>query len=125
MATWNRTQSLSVVEKLKTGKLTGRQLRAFWERELENCFAKDPAERFGGWVPRPSGMSVRFKADAPKGQRVLDIRVSAGNQSKSIRPIPWQLVVVKGIRRIPCVESGMSNTHGFLTSMLMRPCEDI
>ena len=64
-----------VVEKLKTGKASGWQLRAFWERELENCFAEDPTERFGGWVPRPSGMSVRFKAHAPKGERVLEVRV--------------------------------------------------
>jgi len=60
---------------LKTGKVSGRQLRAFWERELENVFAKDPARRFGGWVPRPSGMTVRFRADAPRGQRVESILV--------------------------------------------------
>ena len=64
-----------VVTKLKTGEVTGRQLRRFWERELDNVFADDPADRFGGWVPRPSGMSVTFEADAPAGERVREVRV--------------------------------------------------
>ncbi|WP_233611878.1 bifunctional UDP-sugar hydrolase/5'-nucleotidase [Corallococcus sp. AB045] len=64
-----------IVNKLKTGKVSGRQLRAFWEQELENVFAKDPEKRFGGWLPRPSGMTLRFRADAPKGNRLLAIEV--------------------------------------------------
>ncbi|RDV38362.1 bifunctional metallophosphatase/5'-nucleotidase [Bradymonadaceae bacterium TMQ3] len=64
-----------VVTELKTGEVTGAQIRAFWERELENVFAQNPADRFGGWIPRPSNMHVRFKADAPRGQRVQEIRV--------------------------------------------------
>jgi S-sulfosulfanyl-L-cysteine sulfohydrolase len=64
-----------VVNPIKTGKLTGKQLRAFWEQELENVFAADPEKRFGGWLPRPSGMSLRFNAKAPKGQRLTAIEV--------------------------------------------------
>ncbi len=61
--------------RLKIGKVKGRQLRAFWERELEHVFASDPEKLFGGWVPRPSGMTVRFAAHAPEGRRVREIRV--------------------------------------------------
>jgi sulfur-oxidizing protein SoxB len=61
--------------KLKVGKVRGRQLRAFWERETEHVFAADPAKLFGGWLPRPSGMTVRFAAHAPEGHRVREIRV--------------------------------------------------
>lgn len=61
--------------RLKVGKVKGRQLRAFWERELEHVFASDPEKLFGGWVPRPSGMTVRFAAHAPEGCRVREIRV--------------------------------------------------
>jgi len=64
-----------IVNKLKTGKVSGRQLRAFWEQELENVFAKEPEKRFGGWLPRPSGMTLRFRANAPKGQRLLSLEV--------------------------------------------------
>jgi sulfur-oxidizing protein SoxB len=61
--------------RLKVGKVTGRQLRAFWERETEHVFATDPSKLFGGWLPRPSGMTVRFAAHAPDGHRLREIRV--------------------------------------------------
>ncbi|WP_165253372.1 bifunctional metallophosphatase/5'-nucleotidase [Paludisphaera soli] len=61
--------------KLKVGRVTGRQLRAFWERELEHVFAEDPTRLFGGWLPRPSGMTLRFVAHAPEGERVRETRV--------------------------------------------------
>jgi sulfur-oxidizing protein SoxB len=70
---WNM---FPVNNRLKTGKVTGRQLRAFWEQELENVFARDPAARFGGWLPRPAGMKLRFRANAPKGQRLLSLEVN-------------------------------------------------
>ncbi|WP_375757554.1 bifunctional metallophosphatase/5'-nucleotidase [Corallococcus exercitus] len=65
-----------VVNPVKTGKLTGKQLRDFWEQELENVFARDAEKRFGGWLPRPSGMTLRFRANAPKGQRLLSAEVN-------------------------------------------------
>lgn len=64
-----------VVTNLKTGRVTGAQLRAFWERELENVFAEDATQRFGGWIPRPSGMTITFVARAPSGERVQEILV--------------------------------------------------
>lgn len=64
-----------ITTRLKVGKVTGEQLRAFWERELEHVFASDPAKLFGGWLPRPSGMTLRFAAHAPQGRRVREIRV--------------------------------------------------
>ncbi len=64
-----------ITTKLKVGEVTGKQLRAFWERELEHVFAADPEKLFGGWVPRPSGMTLRFVAHAPMGERVREIRV--------------------------------------------------
>lgn len=64
-----------ITTKLKVGKVTGRQLRAFWERELEHVFATDPVRLFGGWVPRPSGMTLRFAAHASEGRRVRELQV--------------------------------------------------
>ena len=64
-----------ITTKLKVGKLTGRQLRAFWEREAEHVFSPDPEKLFGGWLPRPSGMTVRLATHAPTGRRVREIRV--------------------------------------------------
>lgn len=64
-----------IVTKLKTGRVTGKQLYDFWERELENVFSRDPERRFGGWVPRPSGMTLTLAADAPVGRRVRELRI--------------------------------------------------
>jgi 2',3'-cyclic-nucleotide 2'-phosphodiesterase (5'-nucleotidase family) len=64
-----------ITTRLKTGKATGKQIREFWERELDHVFAKDPKMLFGGWLPRPSGMKVVFEAGAPKGKRTREIRI--------------------------------------------------
>lgn len=65
-----------VVTNLKTGEVRGAQLRAFWERELENVFSADATKRFGGWVPRPSGITMTFHALKPAGQRIETILVN-------------------------------------------------
>ena len=64
-----------VATQLRVGTVTGRQLRTFWEEEIDHVFADDPRRLFGGWLPRVSGMSVRFRVDRPKGQRVTAISV--------------------------------------------------
>ncbi len=56
---------------LKTGRVTGAQLRAFFERELENVFSKNPKRLFGGWVPRASsGLEFQFYVNRPEGERI-------------------------------------------------------
>lgn len=70
---WN---AYPIVGMVKVGKVTGRQLREFWEHETEHVYASDPAQLFGGWLPRPSGMTVKFVAHAPVGHRVKEIRVN-------------------------------------------------
>ena len=61
---------------VKVGVLTGRQLRTFWEDSLDQVFAADAFGQRGGWGPRPSGMEVRVRIGAPKGQRVAWIKVN-------------------------------------------------
>jgi 2',3'-cyclic-nucleotide 2'-phosphodiesterase (5'-nucleotidase family) len=60
---------------LTTGTVTGKQLWNFWEQEIENAFSTDASKRFGGWLPRPSGMTVAFEVKAPFGERVRSIEV--------------------------------------------------
>jgi hypothetical protein len=59
----------------KTGKVTGEQLKEWIEKELNNVFAKDARERFGGWVVKFKGMKVIFYAFGEKGKRVQSISV--------------------------------------------------
>ncbi len=60
----------------KYGEATGRQVWDWLERELDNVFAKDPANRFGGWVVRFKGMTVNFTMRNDFGKRVNSIRVA-------------------------------------------------
>ncbi len=66
---------LPLDSRLKVGKITGQQLRAYLESEMELVFAKDPFVLSGGWGPRPSGMELTFTAKAEKGARIHSVRV--------------------------------------------------
>lgn len=69
---------LPVDSTVRTGAVTGKQLLDWLEKELNNVFAKDAVERFGGWVIKFKGMQVKFEAFAEKGKRVKEVKV--GNQ---------------------------------------------
>jgi S-sulfosulfanyl-L-cysteine sulfohydrolase len=66
---------LPVDSDAKTGEITGKQLWDWMEKELHNVFAKDPAQRFGGWVVRFAGMEINFKAGEEMGKRLNWIKV--------------------------------------------------
>jgi 2',3'-cyclic-nucleotide 2'-phosphodiesterase (5'-nucleotidase family) len=66
---------LPVESVLKTGVVTGKQIRDWLESELENAFAKDATRRFGGWFVRYKGLVVRFTIGNPMGRRVKHIAV--------------------------------------------------
>ncbi len=66
---------LPVDSTVRTGTVTGQQIKDWLEKELNNVFAKNAAERLGGWVIKFKGMHVSFKAFAEKGKRVQDVSV--------------------------------------------------
>ncbi|WP_026951223.1 bifunctional metallophosphatase/5'-nucleotidase [Algoriphagus mannitolivorans] len=61
---------LPVDSTIRTGKVTGAQIRDWLERELNNVFAEDASKRFGGWVIKFRGMEVKFNAFGEEGKRV-------------------------------------------------------
>jgi 2',3'-cyclic-nucleotide 2'-phosphodiesterase (5'-nucleotidase family) len=67
---------LPVDSVLKTGVVTGQQIRDWLENELENAFAKDPAKRFGGWFVRFKGLTVTFTAGNRLGERVRAVKMN-------------------------------------------------
>jgi S-sulfosulfanyl-L-cysteine sulfohydrolase len=73
---------LPVDSTVRTGEVTGKQIFDWLEKELNNVFAKDASERFGGWVIKFKGMKVEFLAYGEKGKRV---------QSVSIQGMPLDL----------------------------------
>ncbi|MDX2060493.1 MAG: 5'-nucleotidase C-terminal domain-containing protein, partial [Gemmatimonadales bacterium] len=66
---------LPVDSEVKTGRVTGAQILAWLERELENVFADDPKSRFGGWFVRYQGMKVTFRIHATMGNRVQEVTI--------------------------------------------------
>ena len=61
---------------VRTAEVTGRQLRDWLEKELNNVFAKDASQRMGGWVIKFKGMKMKFKAYDEEGSRVKYISVN-------------------------------------------------
>jgi S-sulfosulfanyl-L-cysteine sulfohydrolase len=66
---------LPVDSDAKTGEITGQQLWNWLEKELHNVFAKNPAQRFGGWVVRFAGMEINFTAYNEMGKRLNWVKV--------------------------------------------------
>ncbi|MBC7775376.1 MAG: 5'-nucleotidase C-terminal domain-containing protein [Phycisphaerae bacterium] len=64
---------LPVDATVRTAKVTGAQLLAWLEKELNNVFAKDASKRFGGWVVKFRGMEVEFNAFGEQGKRVQKV----------------------------------------------------
>lgn len=70
---WNL---LPMDARMKTGWITGQELKAHLERELELVFSKDPWKLNGGWGIRASGMTMVFKASAEPGRRLVSVQVN-------------------------------------------------
>jgi 2',3'-cyclic-nucleotide 2'-phosphodiesterase (5'-nucleotidase family) len=62
-----------VNSEVKRATVTGKQLWDWMEKELNNVFAHNPAQRFGGWVIRFKGMKVNFTMKNEMGKRVNSI----------------------------------------------------
>lgn len=66
---------LPVDEPMKLGQVSGQQIKDWMEKEINNVFAADYRERFGGWLVRFSGMTLRFNSAKPKGSRIEAITI--------------------------------------------------
>lgn len=67
---------LPVDSTVRTGAVTGKQLTDWLEKEMNNVFAANAAERFGGWVIKFKGMEVSFYAFGEKGKRIQSVTVA-------------------------------------------------
>ena len=66
---------LPVDSTVRTGKVTGAQLLAWLEKELNNVFAERAEKRFGGWVVKFKGMEATFRAFGQEGKRVDTVKI--------------------------------------------------
>jgi 2',3'-cyclic-nucleotide 2'-phosphodiesterase (5'-nucleotidase family) len=60
---------------VSTCKLTGEELWAMMEENLERTFARDPYEQMGGYVKRCMGLNMYFKVENPAGHRICELFV--------------------------------------------------
>lgn len=67
---------LPVDSTVRTGSVTGKQIFDWLEKELNNVFAKDASQRFGGWVIKFKGMNISFNAYGENGKRVQSAEVN-------------------------------------------------
>lgn len=66
---------LPVDSRVRTGKISGKQLRAWLETELNNVFAKEASQRLGGWIVKFKGMKVHFRAFGEKDRRIQSMTI--------------------------------------------------
>lgn len=67
---------LPVDSPIRTGTVTGKQIKDWLEKELNNVFAKEVSERLGGWVVKFKGMKVQFYAFKENGKRVESVEIN-------------------------------------------------
>ena len=67
---------LPVDSEVKMADVTGKQIWEWLEKELHNVFAKEAAERFGGWVIRFKGMHINFTMNNKLDKRVNGIKIN-------------------------------------------------
>ncbi len=70
---WNM---LPVDSEIKTGTVSGKQLWEWLEKELQNAFAKNPQNRFGGWFVRYKGIESNFTIGNEDGKRLNWVKVN-------------------------------------------------
>jgi len=58
---------------VSTVELTGEELKAMLEENLERTFSCDPYKQMGGYVKRCLGLNVYFKMENPAGHRIQKI----------------------------------------------------
>lgn len=66
---------LRVDSTVRTGTVTGKQIKEWLEKEMNNVFAKEASERLGGWEIKFKGMHVSFNTFGEKGKRVQVIAI--------------------------------------------------
>jgi 2',3'-cyclic-nucleotide 2'-phosphodiesterase (5'-nucleotidase family) len=66
---------LPVNSVIKEGVVSGQQILDWLESELENVFAKNATNRFGGWFVRFKGLVVTFATGNTAGTRVQTVTV--------------------------------------------------
>lgn len=64
-------------------EITGAELWAMMEENLERTFSRNPYQQMGGYVKRCLGLNVYFKVENPKGKRIQEFFVGGHRLDRS------------------------------------------
>ncbi|MHB8778870.1 MAG: bifunctional metallophosphatase/5'-nucleotidase [Anaerolineales bacterium] len=81
---------------ISTVELTGEEIVAMLEENLERTFARDPYDQMGGYVKRALGFKAYIKIENPPGQRVQHVFVG-DEQMQPGRYYPTAFVTEQGV----------------------------
>ncbi|MFA6242395.1 MAG: bifunctional metallophosphatase/5'-nucleotidase [Candidatus Hydrogenedentales bacterium] len=81
---------------ISTVELTGEEIVAMLEENLERTFARDPYDQMGGYVKRGLGFNAYIKIENPPGQRVQQVFV-ADEQLQPGHYYPTAFVTEQGV----------------------------
>ncbi len=81
---------------ISTVELTGEEIIAMLEENLERTFAHDPYDQMGGYVKRGLGFNAYIKIENPLGQRVQQVFVGAERLQPG-RHYPAAFVTEQGV----------------------------
>lgn len=81
---------------VSTVDLTGEEVVAMLEENLERTFARDPYDQMGGYVKRGLGFNAYIKIENPRGQRVQQVFVG-DEQLQPERHYPTAFVTEQGV----------------------------
>ena len=81
---------------ISTVELTGEEMVAMLEENLERTFARDPYDQMGGYVKRSLGFNAYIKIENPPGQRVQQLFVG-GEPLQPGRRYPTVFVTEQGV----------------------------
>lgn len=81
---------------ISTLELTGEEIVAMLEENLERMFARDPYDQMGGYVKRALGFNAYIKIENPPGQRVQQVFVG-DEQMQPGRYYPTAFVTEQGV----------------------------
>ncbi len=83
---------------ISTVELTGQEIVAMLEENLERTFARDPYNQMGGYVKRSLGFNAYIKIENPSGQRVQQIFVG-DELLQPKRHYPTSFVTEQGVAK--------------------------
>jgi 2',3'-cyclic-nucleotide 2'-phosphodiesterase (5'-nucleotidase family) len=77
-------------------EITGKELWAMMEENLERTFSRNPYKQMGGYVKRCLGLSLYFKVENPAGQRIQEFFV-AGKRLDRAKTYTACFVTTQGV----------------------------